>query len=72
MVEFRFVLGFGVLVGDAADALFDQWDVEVDQEAEGLPGEFQISHELGLVHWQGVFDCLQFDYDALFTSRSSR
>ena len=32
-------LGFLELVGDAADAVFDEVDVEVDEEAEGFLGE---------------------------------
>ena len=42
-------LGFLELVGDAADTVFDEWDVEVDEKTEGFPGQLQISGELGLV-----------------------
>ena len=37
------------LVGDAADAVFDEVDVEVNEEAEGFLGELQIGGELGVV-----------------------
>ena len=51
--------GFLELVGDTTDTVFDEWDVEVDEESKGFPGEFQVGGELCLMDGKELFDCLQ-------------
>ena len=39
-----------------------QWDVEIDQEADVLSCEFQICEQLCLVNRKYLLDALKFDY----------
>jgi hypothetical protein len=53
------------LEDDSLQAVFQDRDLEVDEEADGEAGEFEIGHELGFMDRQKLFYGLQLDDDSL-------
>ncbi len=49
------------MMGDAADAVFDERDVEVDEESKGFSGQLEVGGELGLVDGREFGDGFEFD-----------
>src|SRR5687768_384470 len=46
-------------------SVFDDFYIEIDQEAEAFVGELQVSQQLSLEDWDALFDGFHFD-DHLF------
>src|SRR5580704_15018859 len=53
------------LEGDAFDSVFEERDVEVDQQAEALAGQFEVGQKLCLENRDEVFDRFQFNENAI-------
>lgn len=56
------------VVDDAADSVFENRDVEVDQETELAFGQSQIGQQLGVMHRGEVVDGFQFHDHSLIDS----
>src|SRR5689334_2986733 len=54
---------------ETPNSVFDQRDVEVDQQAETAVGEFQVGQELRLVNGEQLLDGLQFHNDTSFNEQ---
>jgi hypothetical protein len=57
--------------GEAFDAVFQQRDIEVDEETGAEAGEFQIGQDLGGVDGEELVDGLEFDEDFVFDDQVS-
>ena len=57
---------FGQIVNHAADAVFHQNNIPVQNKADIEIGEFQIGQELSLMDGCNLLNCLVFDDDGIF------
>jgi hypothetical protein len=57
---------FFQLIDQTAYSSAELRDIEVDQQANRAPGEFEIGEQLSLMNWLQPFDGLQFDNHLLF------
>ena len=55
-----------VWIDHTLDAVYQALDVEVDRQADGQVGEFQIRQQLRLMHRQHLGHCLHFHDDGRF------
>jgi hypothetical protein len=54
---------FRQAVCHALNAVFDQFDVPVDQEAKFTVFEFEVGKQLCLMNWQNIFNRFVFNDD---------
>ena len=55
----------GLAIHDAMDAVFEEFNVEIDQQAETAVGELQVAAELGFVKREDDLHDLVFDDDGV-------
>ena len=55
----------GITVDHPVDTLFEEFDVEVDQETKAAVGEFEVAPKLGFVERENDLDHFVFDDDGI-------
>ena len=62
-------IGWWQLVGHALQAVLEEYEAEVDQQAEPFVGEAKVGEELFPVHGKVLLDGLQFDDDRILDNK---
>lgn len=62
-------LGNSQAIGDSGDAVLQQFDIEVDEQAQTLITEFQVRKQLGLMNLGNNLYRLKFNDDAVLDEK---
>jgi hypothetical protein len=54
------------MIHDSLEAVFQDWHIEVDEEANAFVRGFEIGQELRGMNWQHFFGGFDFNYNRIF------